>query len=83
MDSEKESFGVYFTQKEKNSYIKGISLSFVVGLESFKNELIYRNAVPPSVGSRTIDIYTKTQIKNIEKFSQSFLEKLRCNETTA
>jgi hypothetical protein len=32
MDSEKESFGAYFTQKEKNSYVRENTLCFVVGL---------------------------------------------------
>lgn len=50
---------------------------FEMKLKSVKNTLIYKNAVPPLVGSMSIDNYAKKQIGNIEDFIKSFLKELQ------
>jgi len=50
---------------------------FEIKLKSTQNTLVYKNAVPPSVGSMSVDKYAKKQLKNIEKFAKSFLKELQ------
>lgn len=62
---------------------KGVhQLMFEMILESHEDTLIFKSAVPPSVGNQTIDHYAKSQVGNIEKFCRSFLASLRSNGTT-
>ena len=60
---------------------KGIhQVMFELKLKSVKNTLVYKNAVPPSIGGMNIDRYAKKQIENIEEFSKSFVNKLRSDK---
>jgi len=53
---------------------------FEMKLKSVKNALVYKNAVPPSIGNMDIDRYAKKQIGNIEEFIKAFLDELRSDK---
>lgn len=53
---------------------KGIhQLMFKMILGSHDDSLIFKRAVPPSVGNQSIDNYARTQVGNIEEFCKSFI----------
>ena len=50
---------------------------FEMKLKSVKNTLVFKNVVPPSIGSMNIERYAKKQIGNIEEFTKAFLNELQ------
>jgi hypothetical protein len=54
-------------------------LMFEMILESHDDSLIFKRAVPPSVGNQSIDNYARTQVGNIEEFCKSFIARLLDN----
>jgi hypothetical protein len=58
-------------------------LMFYIELENQIGNLIYKDAVPPFVGDKRIDVYSAMKVEDVKKFALTFLGKFRASGGTA